>query len=57
MVALGFGSVIAAHRILIGRRIDHRGRILGVTHARRGQFGQHGLNGGPQLRGHQPADA
>ena len=57
MVALGLGSVIAAHRVLVGGRIDHRGFIVGVARAGGGQFGQHGLDGGPQLRGDQPAQA
>ena len=55
--ALGLRAVIATHRILVGSRIHHGGLVVGVACPGGGQFGQHRLDRGPQLLGHQSAHA
>ena len=57
VVALGCRAVIAANGVLVGRGVDQRCLVVGVAGSGGSEFGQHGLDGGPQRRGHQAADA
>ena len=50
MVALRLGAQIGLHGRRTGWAVHTRGLVVGVGHARRGQFGQHRIQGGPRLR-------
>ena len=56
MVALRLGAQVGLHRGLAGWPVHTRGVVVGVGHARGGQFGQHRVQAGAGLGIQQPAD-
>jgi len=57
VVALARRARISPHRVLAGPAVHARCFVLGIAHARRGQLGQHRIDGGARFRVEQAIDA